>query len=111
MGPKRLYENDGNILKELNYKGAMVFLNDIIIYTRTFEEHLEILETIFLIFEQVNLKLKPTKCKFLQKQIEFLGHSLSEDGIATNAKKYILVQECLAPKTPKQLKFFLGLAN
>ena len=100
-----------NILKELNYKGAMVFLDDIIIYTRTFEEHLEILENIFLIFEQVNLKLKPTMCKFLQKQIEFLGHILSEDGIATNPKKIKLVQECLAPRTPKQLKSFLGLAN
>ena len=85
MCPECFDENDGNILKDISYKGAMVFLDDIIIYTRTFDEHLEILENIFLIFEQVNLKLKPSKCKFLQEKIEFLGHVLSEDG--TNPKK------------------------
>ena len=99
------------VLREVNYRCAIVYLDDVIIYTRNFVEHLEALENIFSIFESVNLRLKPSKCRFLQESIEFLGHVLSKEGIATNPNKIALVQNCPAPTNRKQLKSFLGLAN
>ena len=55
-------------------KGVMVYLDDIIIYTKTFEEHLEKLEEVLRLLKVVGLKIKPSKYKFIEKELTFLGH-------------------------------------
>jgi len=77
----------------------------------TLEQHLERLEVLFQKLKAVNLKLKPSKCFFMQTSIKFLGHVVSKDGLATDAEKTRLVADWPVPINLKQLRGFLGLAG
>jgi len=70
------------ILAGLSYVTCLVYLDDIIIFGRTFEEQLSRLEEVFRRIQSANLKLKPTKCSFFQRQVAFLSQVISEDGIS-----------------------------
>jgi len=70
------------VLAGLSYITCLIYLDDIIIFGRTFEQQLNRLEEVFRRIQSANLKLKPTKCSFFQRQVDFLGHAISEDGIA-----------------------------
>ena len=70
-----------NCLLKLNLMYALIYLDDVIIFSRTEEEHLTQLRAVFERFREHGLKLKPSKCHFLQKEITFLGHKVSEEGM------------------------------
>ena len=70
-----------NMLGELNLTYCMIYLDDVIIYGRTKEEHLECLCIVFDRFREFNLKLKPSKCSFFQSEIIYLAHHVSQQGI------------------------------
>ena len=63
---------------DLNLCFSLIYLDDIIIYSSTFEEHLEHLEAVFERLEQHNLKLKASKCEFFKTKVSYLGHVVSE---------------------------------
>ena len=100
-----------HVLQGLNWKICINYLDDIIIFSKTLEEHLQNLQIVFNRLREFNLKLTPKKCNFLQTTIEFLGHTISSEGISPNNKKIEIIQNHPTPKTKKQLKSFLGLAN
>ena len=66
---------------ELNLRDCLIYLDDVIIFSSTFEEHLERLDAVFSRLKQHNLKLKPSKCEFLKSEVTYLGHVVSEAGI------------------------------
>ena len=68
-----------NCLGELNLTYALIYLDDMIVFSRTEEEHLHHLQVVFARFLEHGLKLKPSKCHFLQDEITFLGHKISVD--------------------------------
>ena len=70
-----------NCLGELNLTYALVYLDDVIVYSNTEEDHLHQLQAVFERFHEHGLKVKPSKCSFLCKQITFLGHEVSADGM------------------------------
>ena len=70
-----------NCLGELNLTYALIYLDDVIVFSRTEEEHLTQLRAVFECFREHGLKLKPSKCHFLRKEIAFLGHKVSEEGM------------------------------
>ena len=70
-----------NCLGELNLTYALVYLDDVIVYSKTEEDHLQRLQAVFERFHEHRLKLKSSKCRFLHKQITFLGHEVSADGM------------------------------
>ena len=70
-----------NTLAELNLMYCMIYLNDIIIFGHMEEEHLEYLCVMFERFQEVNLKLKPSKCSFFQSKIVYLAHHISQRGL------------------------------
>ena len=70
-----------NCLGELNLTYALVYLDDVIVYSNMEEDHLLQLQAVFECFQEHGLKLKPLKCSFLHKQIMFLGHEISADGM------------------------------
>ena len=74
---QRLMEN---VLKDLQWKTCLVYLDDVIIYSKTPEEHLERLREVFGRLREAGLKLKPTKFQFFQHNVNYLGHFISEDG-------------------------------
>ena len=98
-----------DVLKGCNF--AMGYLDDIIIYSRTEKEHLEPLEEIFNRLRAAGLKLKLEKCSFFKKQIQYLGHLISADGIQLLPEKLESITKMPTPKNPKEVKKFLGLVG
>ena len=70
-----------NCLGELNYSTCLVYLDDIVIYSSTQEEHIERLRTILEQFQLHGLKLKPSECQFFKEKIKYLGYSVSLKGV------------------------------
>ena len=70
-----------NCLGELNLSFAMVYLDDVIVYSKTPEEHLEWLQDIFDCFSHHGLNLKPSKCHFFKEEIMYLSHEISAKGM------------------------------
>jgi transposase InsO family protein len=95
----------------LNYQICLVYLDDIILMSRTVEEHLERLVLILDRLRKAGLKLKPSKCSLLQKRIHFLGHVVSEDGIATDPLKVQAVVEWPEPTNTREVRSFVGLCS
>lgn len=98
-----------NILKDLVGKCCLVYLDDIIIYSTSLQEHLESLEKVLTKLKESNLKIQIDKSDFLRKEIAFLGHIVSTDGVKPNPDKIQAIQKFPIPKTQKDIKSFLGL--
>ena len=90
---------------------VFVYLDDLLVVSRSIKEHVEHLGKVFQKLEEANLKLKPQKCKFAQEKIEYLGHTLTAKGVCPNDGKVQAVIECPRPQNIKEVKSFLGLVN
>ena len=90
---------------------AIVYLDDIIIYSKTAEEHLKHLETIFSRLEQAGLKLKRSKCKFFETRVSYLGHVISGQGIEPDPDKISAIQQLSPPTTVKEVRSLVGMAS
>ena len=99
----------GDIFRDIQWVECLLYMNDIIVPAKTFEESLVRLEHVFQRLLSSNLKLKPSKCTFLQKSVKFLGHEVSERGVDTDKDKIKSVQEWPVPRTVKQVRSFVGL--
>ena len=98
-------------LGDLNMNWCIVYLDDIIVFSDTKEEHLKRLEAVFQKLMAAGLKLKPTKCFFFRDEIEYLGHVVSGKGISTNPKKIEAVTKWPTPKTVYDVRSFLGFVG
>ena len=90
-------------------KFAMGYLDDIIIFSNNEIEHLRHIEEIFTRLERFGLKMKREKCDFFKKHIQYLGHLIAEDGFTPLPEKLKSIRNMPKPKTPKEVKQFLGL--
>ena len=90
---------------------AITYLDNIIIFSKNEEEHLQRLEIIFERLREVSLKLKRSKCSFMKMHIEYLGHLISEKGIEPMPDKLAAIKEMPAPKNPKGIKQLVGLVG
>lgn len=97
------------ILCDLIGKCCLVYLDDIIVFGNSLQQHLDNLNKVLRRLIEANLKVQVDKCEFLQKQCEFLGHVVTEDGIKPNPNKIEKILTWPLPKTTKQIKGFLGL--
>ena len=82
-------------LGKLHLNQCLLYLDDIIIYSKTFEEHLQNLERVFSKLKEANLKLKPSKCFFLYKEVKYLGHLVSQEGIKPDPEKILTLKQTL----------------
>jgi len=99
------------ILCGLTYETCLIYLDDVIIFSCTFEEHLLRLEEVLQRFRKVNIKLKPSKCHFCCDQVNYLGHVVSSAGVAPDPQKVSVVNDFPVPRNVKQVHSFLGLCN
>ena len=90
---------------------AIAYLDDIIIFSKNEEEHLQHLEIIFERLCEAGLKMKRSKCSFMKLHIEYLGHLISKEGIELMPDKLSAIKEMPAPRNPKEIKQFLGLVG
>lgn len=63
-------------------KGVLVYLDDVLIYSKTIEEHMKLLDKVFALLEKYKLFVKPEKCHLLLEEVEFLGHVVSSKGVS-----------------------------
>ena len=99
------------ILKGLNWQICSVYVDDLLCFSSSFEEHLRDLQKIFTRLIDAGLTLKPSKCSFAMKKIKYLGHVLSKDGIEVDTDKTDAVSSFPVPETQTQIRSFLGLAG
>ena len=98
------------VLAGLHWTTCLVYLDDIIIFSKTIEDHLDRLRDVFSHL-RAGLKVKPSKCHLLWKEMQYLGHIISENGVATDPEKTKRVSEWPTPTGAKDLQKFLGLAS
>lgn len=98
-----------NILRGMQGQSLFVYLDDIVVYANTLEEHDKKIKELFNRLRKANLKLQPEKCKLLKRQVSYLGHLLSEDGLSVDPEKVWSVKYFPTPLNVKNVRQFLGL--
>lgn len=99
------------VLRGLIGKVCLVYLDDVIVFGNTPEEHLENLERVFQQLENAGLKLAPKKCFLFKREVRYLGHTVSWKGVATDPEKLAIVRKWPVPKDKHEMKSFLGLCS
>ena len=99
------------ILRGLCWSDCLVYLDDIIVFGRTLQEHRERLSLVLSRLTEAGLKINPQKCKLLCEQVVVLGHVVSGEGISTDPEKITVIKEWPVPADESQLKAFLGTAG
>ena len=100
-----------NILISENNKSCLIYLDDIIIFGKTLEEHNQRLVAVITKLQSAGVKLSKNKCHFGKESVKFLGHIISKKGIETDPDKTAKIKDWELPKTMKDLITFLGFAS
>ena len=100
-----------NCLGELNLTYCLIYLDDVIIFSRTEEEHLEWMCVFFDRFREHGLKLKPSKCEVFKTEINYVAHHVSKRGVLPSKKNLEAIAQCLPPDTYTKVKSFVGLVG
>jgi hypothetical protein len=99
------------VLRGLIGESCLVYLDDVIMIGCTFQEHLLNLPKVFQWFREAHLKLNPEKCQLFQKEVCYLGHIVSPEGITTDPEKLEAVREWPTPRNKHEVRSFLGLCT
>lgn len=99
------------VLRGLSWKICLVYLDDIIVFSKSFDEHLENLGKVIKCLKEADLKINPQKCNLFKDQVKFLGHVVSAEGVATDPSKTESVMNWPTPKNVKHVRAFLGLCS
>lgn len=98
-----------DILRDLIGKSCLIFMDDIICFGTSLQESIQNLDKVLQKLSEYNLKVQIDKCAFLQKEVEFLGHVVTRDGIKPNPNKIKAIKDWPIPKNQKELRGFLGI--
>ena len=99
------------VLSGLSFEMCLCYLDDVIIFSKTFDEHCERLRAVLLRFRQHNLRVKLPKCTFGAQQVRYLGHLISAHGIQPDPQKIEAGQTLSTPDSIKSMRSFVGLAS
>lgn len=99
------------VLKGLHWRTCLVYLDDIIIMGKDFDDHLKNLEEVFERLEAAGLKLSAKKCSLFQREVKYLGHKVTSEGIHTDEDKIKAVKNWPRPTNLHELRSFLGLCT
>jgi len=99
------------VLQHMLWKKALVYLDDIIILGKSFQDHIATLEEILQRFREHNLKFKPKKCELFRTEVDFLGRRVGRSGISIPDAKIQCVRDWPAPLDKTALESFLGFVN
>ena len=99
------------VLAGLHWETYLFYLDDIIVFSSTWEEHLARLRQAFERLRHANLKLGADKCTFAAKEVNYLGHKVTEEGLLPDPSLLAAIREIPPPKTPTEVHSFLGLAG
>ena len=100
-----------SVLADILYKFVVVYLDDIVIFSNSIEDHLKHIKIVFDRIREHNLKLQIEKCKFLCNEIHYLGHIINETEVRPDQEKTEAIREFPVPKKVKDVQSFLGLVG
>ena len=101
----------GRVLAGLHWETCLYYLDDIIVFSSTWEEHLARVRQVFERLRHANLKLGAEKCTFAAKEVSYLGHRVTEEGLLPDSSLLAAIQKIPLPKTATEVRSFLGLAS
>ena len=99
------------LFREHLWKWALVFLDDVLVYSQSDESHFAHLRATFQLLRAANLKLKPKKCRLVQREVTYLSHIIGSERIQVEPKKVEAVTNWPVPSTVKGVRRFLGFCN
>jgi hypothetical protein len=99
------------IFSEFLFDWLLIYFDDLLIHSTTFEEHLRQLDKVLQRLEETGLKVNLEKCQMFQEQVSYLGHTISAKGVSCQEDKVSAVQSWPTPQTAKELRSFLGFAG
>ena len=100
-----------HVLAGIKHDFCFAYLDDIIIFSRTFEEHVQHVSEVFKRLRKFNLTVSPSKCHFAQPEVRFLGHIVGDGKIKPDPEKIAALQHMLPPSNHSQCRSFIGLVN
>ena len=100
-----------NYMGELNFIYCLIYLDDLIMFSQTAEEHLHQLCVVFNRLREYNLKLKPSKCSLFWEEINYLAHQVSKEGVQPSDINVKAITEYAPPQTYTEIRAFLGLVG
>ena len=99
------------VLSRLNWKDCLVYIDDVLVWSNSFEEHMRKLNEIFTIFRRTGLKLKTAKCNIVCSKVQFLGHLISSNGLAMDPARVQAISKMPRPTSRDELVSLLGLLS
>ena len=99
------------IFKEDLYKHVLIFLDDVLNFGKTPEEHLDHLEKVFRVLRKAGLRRKPKKCNLFRTEVHFLCHVINKEGIQPDPKKLAAVREWEYPTDVTRVRSFAAFCN
>ena len=109
--PAAFQKTMATVLRDLNWKQVLIYVDDILVMSETFDLHLTHLQQVCDRLMDANITLKPSKCHFAAKEVTYLGYVISKDGIKTDPSKTEVMRSYPTPKSQKQLRQAMGLFN
>ena len=100
-----------SVLAGLKYNVCQVYLDDVIISSKTFKEHIQYIAKVLKRFQTARLKLRSSKCHFCCSEVQYLGHLITRDGVRPNPDKIALIAKWEVPKSAANLLSIIGLAG
>src|SRR6266498_2108358 len=100
-----------DVLRDYLRKFCLVYLDDIIIYSKSLKDHKRYVRKVLQAIRSAGLKLKPAKCKWFKQEITFLGHKIGVNGIKPDDYNLKKIRKAQLPQNERQLRGFLGLAQ
>ena len=110
-GPGTFQRLMNAVLAGLTWKSCLVYLDDIIVFSKTFSDHIQRLREVLTRIRGAGLQLSSEKCQWFQREVTYLGHVVSTHGVATDPAKVERVSNWPTPTSVKELRSFLGLAT
>jgi hypothetical protein len=100
-----------NVLNKFLDRFVLVFIDDILIYSKRREEYEEHLKLVLQVLREHQIYAKFSKCDFFQKQVQYLGHVISKEGVAVDPNKIKSIMDWPTPKDISNIRSFMGLAG
>ena len=97
------------VLSDMLFTASTVYLDDVLILSKNFEQHLSHFQMVFYKFRQANLRMNGKKWNFAVEQVKYLGHILSAESVAVDPGKTEIITNWQRPKTAKHVKSFLDV--
>lgn len=101
----------GVVLGDLSFDVLLIYLDDIIVFSKDFQGHCERLELVFDRLKRHGLKLKPSKCFLFRSEVKFLGHVISSEGIKVDSEKVSALDAWPVPKSVKEVRQLIGFMS